>query len=141
MKKVIFICTSNKDRSPALEKYFSAVYPQHEYRSAGINKYFTSQKYYLKQEDLDWADLVVFAEDMHYLVTMKNFSLSKHIKFGEKIGKSHIPPMIFSYTILNCGEYKREISSIEESRANEGGLYLVRDLDGDYLTKAEEKLE
>lgn len=124
-RRIIFICTSNKDRSPALEKYFSAVYPQHEYRSAGINKYFCTTKgtHYLMQEDLDWADLVVFAEDIHCEVTKKNFSLGKHIKIGEKIGKHHLPPIILSYVILNCGEYAQG---------------CVND---DYLTKAEEKLK
>lgn len=124
MSKIIFICTSNKDRSVSLEKYFRAVYPQHEYRSAGINKYFCTTKgtHYLSQEDLDWADWVVFAEDIHFDVTVRNFSLSKHRFIGEKIGKSH-PPIISNYTILNCGEYKQG---------------CVGD---DYILKAEEKLK
>ena len=42
--KVVFICTSNKDRSPALEKYFKKVYPQHTFSSAGVNQYFCGKK-------------------------------------------------------------------------------------------------
>jgi predicted protein tyrosine phosphatase len=39
MKKVLFICSSNKDRSKALVEYFKDVAPGNEYQSAGINKY------------------------------------------------------------------------------------------------------
>lgn len=31
---ILFLCTSNKDRSPALEKHFREKYPMHKYRSA-----------------------------------------------------------------------------------------------------------
>lgn len=40
---ILFICTSNKDRSPALQEYFSIIYPQHAFKSAGVNKYFTKK--------------------------------------------------------------------------------------------------
>lgn len=88
---ILFICTSNADRSPALEKYFRERYPQHEYRSAGINKYFTSKKgtHYLTQEDMDWADLIVFAESKHLMFTDRDFSLS---------------PSQATF-VLNCGNY------------------------------------
>ena len=41
---ILFICTSNNDRSPALEKYYREKYPEHKYKRAGINKYFTTKK-------------------------------------------------------------------------------------------------
>lgn len=76
--KFLFVCTSNADRSPALEKYFREIYPQHEYRSAGVNKYFTSKKgtHYLTQKDMDWADLIVFAESKHLTFTDRDFCIS-----------------------------------------------------------------
>ena len=90
---ILFICTSNKDRSVALEQYFKANYPDNEYRSAGINKYFTSQKgtHYLTNEDIEWANLIICAEDIHKQITIKNFNSSKN------------KPII----TLNLGEYKQ----------------------------------
>lgn len=73
---VLFVCTSNKDRSPALEKYFSETYPQHTYKSAGVNKYFCGKKgtTYLSVELLSEADIIVFAEDIHYSIAKRDFS-------------------------------------------------------------------
>jgi len=72
---ILFICTSNKDRSPALVDYFKDNYPEHSYRSAGVNKYFTAKKgtHYLTCEDIKWADLIVYAEDIHYIVADRDF--------------------------------------------------------------------
>jgi predicted protein tyrosine phosphatase len=89
--KILFVCTSNKDRSPALEKLFREKYPKHIYKSAGINKYFCSKKntHYLTKHDIIWADYIVYAEDIHYEIAFK------------KILPIHFPNTL----ILNCGEY------------------------------------
>lgn len=110
--RVLFICTSNKDRSPALEKYFKDVYSHNEYRSAGVNKYFTTKKgtHYLTNEDIDWAELIIYAEDIHYDVACKNFKEETNICLKDCI-------------TLNLGEYKQ--GQIGE----------------DYLMKAEKKIE
>jgi predicted protein tyrosine phosphatase len=73
--KILFVCTSNKDRSPALEAYFSEVYPDHQYRSAGVNEYFTGKHgtHYLTVNDICWADIIVYAEDVHYDVACEKF--------------------------------------------------------------------
>lgn len=73
--KILFVCTSNKDRSPALEVYFSEVYPDHQYRSAGVNEYFTGKHgtHYLTVDDIRWADIIVYAEDVHYDVACEKF--------------------------------------------------------------------
>ena len=86
----LFICSSSKDRSPALVNYFKEVYPLHSYKNAGVNKYFTAKHKttYLSQDALDWADLIVFAEPIHHQVASKNFELEN---------KQHV--------ILSCGEY------------------------------------
>lgn len=93
--KVLFICTSNRDRSPLLEKHFREKFPQHEYRSAGINKYHTTKKktHYLAQDDIEWADLIIYAEDIHREVVQRNYVLPDRHE------------MICA--ILNCGEYER----------------------------------
>ncbi len=117
MKKlhVLFVCTSNRDRSPALEKYFREKYPEHEYRSAGINTYLTSKKgtHLINQDDMAWTDFVVFAEDIHYAVTINKFRFFLAEKAPE--GKQ--------CTILNLGEYVRG------------------DVNEDYLGRAEEKIK
>ena len=112
---ILFICTSNKDRSPALEAYFRDNYPQHEFRSAGINKYFCEKKgtHYITMEDLEWVDsklgFMVFCEQIHFDVFFKLFpahnltqpeTYYKFIPRGEKTHELKIP-----YIILGFGEY------------------------------------
>lgn len=134
--KILFICTSNTDRSPALEKYFSSVYPQHEYRSAGINKYFCTQKgtHYLTQDDIDWTDLIVFAEHIHLKVTANNYGFLGHLydEYENSLlisGNKNYPDSYIitdtkkSLTVLNCGNYQKGV------------------LSDDYLTCAELKLK
>jgi predicted protein tyrosine phosphatase len=73
--KVLFVCTSNKDRSPALEKYLQEKYPDHEFKSAGVNKYFCGQKgtTYLTDELLSDAELLVCAESIHAEIIARDF--------------------------------------------------------------------
>ncbi len=91
MKKILFVCTSNKDRSPTLESYFKKTNPQNEYKSAGVNKYFCEKKHthYITESDIEWSDCVVFAEDIHYEIVTKKFNFKK------------------DFVILNCGEYEQ----------------------------------
>ena len=109
--KVLFICTSNQDRSVSLENYFRDNYPQHDYRSAGVNKYFTSKKgtHYLTAEDIEWAELIVYAEEIHYVVANRDFTATG-VWLKDSLN-------------LNLGEYKQ--GQIGE----------------DYLLKAESKLK
>lgn len=94
MKKVIFICSSNRDRSPALENRFREKYPANQYRSAGTNEYHCGKNgsHYLEQADLDWADLVVFVEEV-----IKEKALEKGFRLAGK-----------GFLILACGEYDRD---------------------------------
>lgn len=72
---VLFVCTSNKDRSPALEKFFEENYSMHNYRSAGVNRYHTKKKgtHYLTSQDINWADLIVYAEEIHRQIVTSKF--------------------------------------------------------------------
>lgn len=92
--KILFVCTSNKDRSPALEKHFREKYPEHEYRSAGINHYFTSKKgtHEITKEDVDWCDYLICAEKIHYEFIFKNLLMD----FGKP------------YLIISAGNYDAE---------------------------------
>lgn len=91
--KCIFICTSEKDRSPALVSYFKEVFPENEYRSAGINEYFCKKHgtHLVTQEDISWADLIVYAEDIHSSIVNSKFQTGAT-----------------DWVILNCGEYKSD---------------------------------
>jgi predicted protein tyrosine phosphatase len=90
---ILFVCTSNSDRSPALEQYFKENHPQHEYRSAGVNKYFTTKKgtHYLTQEDVEWAEFIVYADDVHLIIVDRDFEKN-----------AGLPGII-----LHLGEYKQ----------------------------------
>jgi len=90
---ILFVCTSNKDRSPALEKYFREKYPHHQYRSAGVNRFFTNKKntHYLTETDIEWADMIVFAAKIHLQVVCRDF-------------KPLTPSQAF--LILDLGDYK-----------------------------------
>jgi len=116
--KILIVCTSAKDRSPALIKYLSANYPKHEYRCAGINKYFCGQHgtHYIELDDMKWADLIIYAEQIHLERTTNLF-------YGEFISRKIPALRDNNFLVLNCGEYKPD-SPLGE----------------DYLTKAEDKI-
>ncbi len=127
IKKIIFICTSNKDRSVSLENYFKETHPDFEYRSAGINKYFCEKKrtHLITEDDIKWCDLLVLAEDVHLKVICERFKAHTPIPNGYRHDRGSI---VFNdeeielnrkFIVLNCGEYKQ--GCIGE----------------DYLTKAE----
>lgn len=65
--KIIFVCTANRDRSKTAEVYFSKKYPEHEFNSAGINKYLSERHggVHLKKYMLDEADRIICAEQVH----------------------------------------------------------------------------
>lgn len=67
MPNVIFICSANRDRSRTAEIYFQNKYPEHRFRSAGINKYLSERHggVHLKQYMLDVADRIICAEKVH----------------------------------------------------------------------------
>lgn len=96
--RILFICTSNKDRSPALEKYFSIVMPSYRFFSAGVNAYFCKkhQTHFVTEDNIKFdADFIVFAEDIHLQVLESRYGKI----FGVDDGKIH-------YFILNAGEFK-----------------------------------
>lgn len=123
MKRVLFVCTSGKDRSPALVEYFKEIAPQHEYRCAGINTYFCSKKgtHLIDEADIEWADLIVYAEQVHFDVVTKIFQLVVYRPSPNDLVQ--IIKCKREYVILNCGDYQQ--GCIGE----------------DYLTKAQLKLQ
>lgn len=92
---ILFVCTSNKDRGPALEEYFKDNYPNHYYKSAGVNKYFTAKKgtTYITVDLINWADIVVYAEQIHYDIACRDIP-DRGVGFKDCL-------------VLGLGEYKQ----------------------------------
>ncbi len=67
MSNIIFICTANRDRSRTAEIYFQNKYPEHRFRSAGINKYLSERHggIHIKKYMLDVADRIICSEHIH----------------------------------------------------------------------------
>ena len=123
-KHILFICTSNKDRSPALENYFKALadtkqsggYEYAEYKSAGVNRHFTQRHHttLVSKELIEWANVIVYAEDVHYKLVRNLFPQYTGTPASMKLdNKKEI--------VLNIGDYRPK---------QEGWL------DEEYLTKA-----
>lgn len=72
---ILFICTANKDRSRTAEIYFQNKYPEHRFRSAGINKYLSERHggAHIKQYMLDVADRIICMENEQRDWIINNF--------------------------------------------------------------------
>jgi predicted protein tyrosine phosphatase len=64
---ILFICTANRDRSRTAEIHFQNKYPEHRFRSAGINKFLCERHggIHVKKYMLDIADRIICAEHVH----------------------------------------------------------------------------
>lgn len=64
---ILFVCTANRDRSRTAEIYFQNKYPEHRFRSAGINKFLCERHggVYLQHYMLQVADRIICAEHSH----------------------------------------------------------------------------
>lgn len=74
MSNILFICTACRDRSLTAHHYYEKIYPEHNFDSAGINKYLSERHgngKHLKKKHLDWADRIICAEYCHqeYIVS------------------------------------------------------------------------
>lgn len=78
VKKILFICSRNRKRSPTAEDIYSE-FPNLETRSAGLNK---DAEYILSAEDLEWADLIFVMEKNH----LKNLER----KFGGAVANKRV---------------------------------------------------
>ncbi len=106
---VLFICTANRDRSRTAEIYFQSKYPEHRFRSAGINK-FLSERHggiHLKRYMLDSATRIVCMEQTHYWYILDNFDK----KYSDKIEILHLgdTETFMSESLINILEKKFKI--------------------------------
>lgn len=81
-KKVIFICSANKDRSATAADYFRENYPDHQFDSAGTNQKtcFQLGTEFLTSEHLEWADTIYVMEGKHKKFTDKLLKSKKQIQ-------------------------------------------------------------
>ena len=70
MKKLLFICSQNKLRSPTAEQVFS-LDERLEVRSAGLDRDAINT---LSSDDLQWADIIFVMENTHQNKLSKKYS-------------------------------------------------------------------
>lgn len=69
MKKVLFICSQNRLRSPTAKQIFGK-YERLEVRSAGLDKDAVNP---ISSDDLEWADIIFVMEKSHRNKLTKKF--------------------------------------------------------------------
>jgi predicted protein tyrosine phosphatase len=84
MKKLLFICSANKLRSPTAEQVFST-WPDVEVDSAGL---LASADQQLSAEQVEWADIIFVMEKAHRTKLSETFR--KHLK-GKRVVCLDIP--------------------------------------------------
>jgi predicted protein tyrosine phosphatase len=84
VKRLLFICSANKLRSPTAEHIFST-WPDIETDSAGLNAAAEQQ---LSTEQLEWADIIFVMEKAHRNKLSAKFG--KHLK-GKRVICLDIP--------------------------------------------------
>lgn len=84
MKRLLFLCSQNKLRSPTAEAIF-ADQPGIEVESAGLNN---DAEVPLSEELIEWADLVLVMEKAHRERLGRKF---RHVLGGKRIAVLNIP--------------------------------------------------
>ncbi|WP_422380898.1 low molecular weight protein tyrosine phosphatase family protein [Marinicellulosiphila megalodicopiae] len=74
MKKILFLCSQNKLRSPTAEAIFCDV-DGWDVRSAGLN---SGAQVYISSEDVEWAEYIFVMEQRHNKKLKQQFR--EHIK-------------------------------------------------------------
>lgn len=74
MRKVLFVCTANLQRSPTAEKLFQGWNGLWESKSAGIMPEPDCNP--LTQQLIDWADMVIVMEQVHRRYIQSHFHCS-----------------------------------------------------------------
>ena len=84
MRRLLFICSQNKLRSPTAEAVFCD-YPGVEADSAGLNN---DAEVPLSDEQIEWADIILVMEKVHRERLNRKF---KHALGGKRIAVLNIP--------------------------------------------------
>lgn len=109
MKSILFVCTANRDRSRTAELHFQAKYPEHRFRSAGINKWGSERHggVHLKKYMLDVADRIICMEHCHQEWIVKNID-KKYLNKIEVLLLNDTEPYM-SQQLINVLEEKFKI--------------------------------
>ncbi len=104
-KRILFLCTQNKLRSPTAEAVF-ADHPMLEVDSAGLNN---DAEVPLSEELVEWADLILVMEKAHRNRLNRKF---RKALAGKRIAVLNIPddydymePALVSLLKLRCAPY------------------------------------
>ena len=92
MKRLLFLCSQNKLRSPIAETIFCD-HPGVEVDSAGLNRGATV---YLSDEQVEWADLILVMETAHRNKLNRNY---RHLLAGKRVVVLGIPD---DYEYMDC---------------------------------------
>lgn len=104
-KRILFLCSQNKLRSPTAEAVFSN-HPAIEVDSAGLNN---DAELPLSKEQLEWADLIIVMEKTHRIRLNRKF---KNALAGKRIAVLDIPddydymdPALIALLKTRCAPY------------------------------------
>lgn len=89
MKKVLFVCSANLQRSLTAEHYFSKKYLHFSFTSAGTNHKICAKEGStpLQEKHLNWADLVLVMEEKHRQIINQH----SESRFDERMSVLGIP--------------------------------------------------
>lgn len=109
LKNILFVCSANKQRSKTSEDYFSAMYDNYNFDSAGTNLKMCNREGTnpLTEEVVEWADIVFVMEKKHKTL-LNSQTKEKHEKKVKVLG---IPDR-FKY-------YQKELIAILEKKLND----------------------
>ena len=104
-KRILFLCSQNKLRSPTAEAIF-ADHPKIDVDSAGLNH---DAEVPLSEEQVKWADLIIVMEKTHRSRLNQKF---KSVLAGKRIAVLNIPdnydymdPELISLLKSRCANY------------------------------------
>jgi len=107
MRKVLFVCTANLQRSPTAENLFHGWKGIWEARSAGIMPDSLGNP--LTQELIDWANLVIVMEPIHSQYIHANFRCGP-----DKLHVLNIPDKYFRQDPELVRELRKKVPPILE---------------------------
>lgn len=104
-KRILFLCSQNKLRSPTAEAIF-ADHPKIEVDSAGLNH---DAEIPLSEEQVEWADLIIVMEKVHRDRLNRKF---KKVLAGKRVAVLNIPddydymdPELIGLLKARCASY------------------------------------
>ena len=104
-KRILFLCSQNKLRSPTAEAVFSS-YPGIEVDSAGLNN---DALVPLSSEQIEWADIVIVMERSHQNRLNRKF---RDVLRGKRVAVLNIPdeydymePSLVKLLKIRCAQY------------------------------------